>query len=291
MARAPRRTLEFATGRPGNVAPRYIDNHGIAMKAFSYLVVALVIALPGAAAAGQYSDLWFNPQESGWGLNLVQQDETAFATLFVYGPDGRPTWYVASNLQVNAYSNPGGYPLFEGTLYRTQGSWHGGPFNPGDVRVTAVGHMWVEVLAKDRLRLHYGAEGVAAVRELTRQSFAEEPVSTWYTSQFVLRVARADQSPIGTSHFQADVLVHLEDGTGFIRTDDHLGRRCEYRGPYRQAGKLVSISGTFTCTAGDLLAGSFELTDLEVTAHGITGYLRKTGSGVQEFGRFAATRY
>lgn len=261
------------------------------MGTFTRLLAAAAAALALSAQAGQYSDLWFNPQESGWGLNLVQQDETAFATLFVYGPDGRPTWYVASSLQVTAYSNPGGYPLFEGTLYRTQGPWHGGAFNPGDVRVTAVGQMWVEVLAKDRLRLHYNAEGVEAVRSLTRQSFAEEPVSTWYTSQFVLRVTRADQTPIGTSHFQADLLVHFESGNAYIRSDDHLGRRCEYRGPYRQSGKLMALSGVFTCTAGDSLEGSFELTDLEVTAHGITGYLRKTGSGVQESGRFAATRY
>lgn len=261
------------------------------MGMFKRLIAAALAVCALAAQAGQYSDLWFNPQESGWGLNLVQQDETAFATLFVYGPDGRPTWYVASNLQVTAYSSPGGYPLFEGTLYRTQGPWHGGPFNPGDVRVVAVGRMWVEVFAKDRMRLHYEAEGVAMVRELTRQSFAEEPISTWYTSQFVLRVRRADQTPIGTSHFQADLLVHFENGNAFIRSDDPLGRRCEYRGPYRQSGKLMSLSGVFTCTAGDSLEGSFELTDLEVTAHGITGYLRKTGSGVQESGRFAATRY
>lgn len=151
--------------------------------------------------------------------------------------------------------------------------------------------MGVEVLARDRMRLHYNAEGAEAVRDLTRQTLAEEPLSTWYTSQFVLRVARADQTPVGTSHFQAELLVHFENGTGFIRSDDHLGRRCEYRGAYRQSGKLMSLSGVFTCTAGDALEGSFELTDLEVTAHGITGYLRKTGSGVQEAGRFAATRY
>jgi hypothetical protein len=273
------------------ILSRFHDNANKtpAMGMLQRLLASAAAACALAAQAGQYSDLWFNPRESGWGLNLVQQDETAFATLFVYGADGRPTWYVASNLQVTAYA--GAYPLFEGTLYRTHGPWHGGPFNPGEVRVVPVGQMWVEVLAKDRMRLHYNAEGVASVRELTRQTLAEEPISTWYTSQFVLRVARADHTPIGTSHFQADLLVHFEGGNAYIRSDDHLGRRCEYRGPYRQSGKLMSLAGNFTCTAGDALEGSFELTDLEVTAHGITGFLRREGSGVRESGRFAATRF
>ena len=65
------------------------------MKTIASLAAALLAATLGTARAGQYSDLWWNPQESGWGLNLVQQDETAFVTLFVYDAENRPTWYFA----------------------------------------------------------------------------------------------------------------------------------------------------------------------------------------------------
>jgi hypothetical protein len=42
------------------------------------------------------SDIWWVPEESGWGLNLIHQGNTLFGTLFVYGSDGTPRWYSAS---------------------------------------------------------------------------------------------------------------------------------------------------------------------------------------------------
>jgi len=38
------------------------------------------------------------PGEDGWGMNIAQQGDTLFATVFVYGSDRRPTWYVASSI-------------------------------------------------------------------------------------------------------------------------------------------------------------------------------------------------
>ncbi len=41
--------------------------------------------------------LWWNPNESGWGVTLTRQTGTAFAALFTYNSNGFPTWYVASD--------------------------------------------------------------------------------------------------------------------------------------------------------------------------------------------------
>jgi hypothetical protein len=40
-----------------------------------------------------YTALWWNPAENGWGLNITHQGNTLFGTLYTYGPDGTPTWY------------------------------------------------------------------------------------------------------------------------------------------------------------------------------------------------------
>ncbi len=90
--------------------------------------------------------------------------------------------------------------------------------------------------------------------------------------------------------YPGDVLLHLDQGQGYLRVDDHLQRRCEYRGAYSQSGKLVKLSGTFTCSFGDALEGSFELTDLESTQHGMSGYLRTFSARLNEYGPFAAVR-
>ena len=57
--------------------------------------------------------------------------------------------------------------------------------------------------------------------------------------------------------------------------------------PLLLPGKLIRFSGAYTCSSGDTLAGTFEMTDVEVTANGLTGFLRAT-SGTIRIGRFAA---
>ncbi|MGZ5033111.1 MAG: hypothetical protein ACXWAC_07915 [Usitatibacter sp.] len=84
-----------------------------------------------------YTDLWWNPNESGWGLGLTQQYGVMFVTWFVYEGTTRPTWLVASDCVMTA-NNDG----CSGTLYTTDGP--PGPmvsseFDPSVVRTTPVG--------------------------------------------------------------------------------------------------------------------------------------------------------
>src|SRR3954452_7100315 len=64
-------------------------------RALACLVVAMLLAPSGRAFALDYTDLWFNPSEPGWGVNVVQSGDLLFLTFFVYGADRRPTWYAA----------------------------------------------------------------------------------------------------------------------------------------------------------------------------------------------------
>jgi hypothetical protein len=195
---------------------------------------------------------------------------------------------VASGAHVIAYG-AGALPLFSGTLYKTEGSFHGAPYDATAARLTPVGTVQLEALAKDRLRIHYTADGVSAVKEVTRFGFAQPVDLANYVAQFNLRQAR-DGAPFGTLYFQADMLVHFsqETGQGYVRVDDQLGRRCEYRGPYQLTGKLIRFAGEYACSSGDTLAGTFEMSEVEVTANGLTGFLRATSGGHTQFGRFAA---
>jgi len=262
------------------------------MKNIRAWLAAVAAALSLPAAAGQYSDLWYDPQESGWGVNVVQQLETAFVTLFVYGPDGKPTWYVASDARVIAYQSGGGRPIFAGTLYRTEGSYHGGAFDPARFKIVPVGTISLQALDFDRMRVFYTVEGAPeVVKEVVRQTWDIPIVAANYAAQFIMREAQPNQPPYGTRLYQADVLVHLDAGQAFIRVDDHLGIRCEYRGPFTQAGKLARITGEFTCDGGDAPAGTFELSDFEVTDHAVSGYLRTYAAARIAYGRFAAARY
>ena len=71
------------------------------------LIATLAILLCSTAASAittsaDYSDMWWNPNESGWGANMIQQEDVIFVTFFVYDSTGKPTWFVACLL----YTSP-----------------------------------------------------------------------------------------------------------------------------------------------------------------------------------------
>ncbi|MCB1627992.1 MAG: hypothetical protein KDI48_09685 [Xanthomonadales bacterium] len=50
------------------------------------------------ASASNYSDLWWNPTEAGWGLTLSHQGDVIFVLWYTYGEGGRDQWISASTL-------------------------------------------------------------------------------------------------------------------------------------------------------------------------------------------------
>lgn len=260
------------------------------MKTIHRLLAALVAAgsLQAAAAPANYSDLWWNPQESGWGLQIVQQGYTAFATLFVYGPDGKPTWYVASNLE-NFAEDASGNPAFRGALYKTTGPWLGGPFDPSKVAVQGVGDIVIEPRAAGRIYVGYNAEGVHVEKVVERQTFSQPDVGGTFHGSFRLRQAsNAGGAPWGTREFTGEVLAYLDGQNVFLRIEEPRSR-CEFRGTRTPSGRYATLSGQYTCVGGE--AGTFEITDFEVTQHAISGYLRARTGSDHQYGRFAAARF
>jgi hypothetical protein len=63
------------------------------------------------------ADLYFNPEQSGWGFAMHQQYGTVFATWFLYDTDGSPTWLLMPDATV-AGSCAACYPVVSGDVYR-----------------------------------------------------------------------------------------------------------------------------------------------------------------------------
>jgi hypothetical protein len=124
------------------------------------------------AGASQYQDLWWNADESGWGLNLTHQDQTLFGTLFTYDATGRDVWLVMSG---GTRQGDGSY---QGTLYKTSGGpFNASPFTPvGAGDVAAVGTMRIAFTDGDHGTLTYSYSGATVSKAITRQVFSA-PVS------------------------------------------------------------------------------------------------------------------
>jgi len=81
-----------------------------------------------------YTDLWWDPNESGWGLSIYQRpDASLFAAFYTYDEDHRAAFYTVQ----------GGHWIdcatYAARLYRSAGSPAVGPHDPADTRVIDVG--------------------------------------------------------------------------------------------------------------------------------------------------------
>jgi hypothetical protein len=111
-----------------------------------------------------YSDLWWNPNESGWGMAITQQFGNMFLAWYVYDSTGKPLWYVASNCVVTGSS-------CSGALYRTTGPPFGPPLDPLKVNAFQVGSAIVSFVDANNAVLSYTVNGVSATKTITRQIF------------------------------------------------------------------------------------------------------------------------
>ncbi|HEY6828094.1 MAG TPA: hypothetical protein VI259_14640, partial [Gemmatimonadaceae bacterium] len=79
--------------------------------------VAVCMALAAGAArastsSSEITDMWWNPGETGWGLNVILQRDVAFLTFFVYDTTGSPMWFTS-----DAHLATDGTAVWSGQLY------------------------------------------------------------------------------------------------------------------------------------------------------------------------------
>ena len=119
------------------------------------------------ASASNYTDMWWNSAESGWGINVTQQGDVIFATLFTYAPNRQGTWYVLANGPKQADGS------FVGDLYRTTGpAFNAVPFSPTAVNVFKVGTMRLRFTSGTTGTLDYSVDGVPVTKSIIRQEFS-----------------------------------------------------------------------------------------------------------------------
>jgi cytochrome c553 len=119
-----------------------------------------------AIPAFDYTDLWWNPGESGWGLNLIQHaSHVIFAVMYTYESPNRATWFVMPG---GTWSSP---TTFGGGLFRVTGPAFTGAFDPAAVRVRQVGAATLTFTDRDHGTFAFSVDGVPVTKAITRQPF------------------------------------------------------------------------------------------------------------------------
>jgi len=261
-------------------------------RALATLIVALSFAVAASAASfsTDQSDLWWaDPpgSENGWGIQLVQSGSTIFATMFVYGPWGTPTWYVAT------ISPPaGGQFVWSGDLFTTTGSPFGAvPYSPGAFTFRKVGTLTWTPSSVSAGVLTYTVDGVQVTKNLTRQTLVAENISGSYYGGLVYSASGCVPATYNGPYTEFAAVTVAQNGASVTITESiSTGGSCTYSGTYAQTGRLGAINnGSFACTNG--AAGHFSAFEIEVNISGLTGRFVSNNqlcSNVQ--GRFGGLR-
>lgn len=204
---------------------------------------ALFVVMSAAAqAAINYQDMWWNANESGWGVNVAQQNNTMFATWFIYGADGKPLWVVMSNAQ---RSGAGGN-IFTGALYQTTGTpFSVIPFNSQGTSVATVGSATFTFADAKTGTLTYTINGAPVVKQITRQPLSAINLSgTYYGGIF--RTATCTNSGVSNSIYSV-THTPANPSTGTISISEVGGNLCRFTGTLNQSGSVFDGSGTYSC--------------------------------------------
>lgn len=118
-------------------------------------------------AAGQYTGLWWNPNESGWGMSITQHGNMIFAVPYTYDSTGQPTWFAMSSCPILTVGS------CTGDIYEVTGgsspavSWNGA----GKV-VSSVGTGTLTFDDDNHGRFAYILNGVSGSKSIERQYFS-----------------------------------------------------------------------------------------------------------------------
>jgi hypothetical protein len=237
------------------------------------LLRAVLLAASLAASAGasattvsiNYSDMWGTASEPGWGLTISQQANILLGTLFIYDQGELARWYTVTLLPDSI--SPSGSVKYSGTLFETSGPPFSQPFNPALVEFRSVGQLSIEFGDASHALLNYTIDGAGAVKQVTRFTFAANPIVGSYLG--------------ATSDITFDCTDPARNGlvtndTGlFTITQDASGVTMKFPtctvtdGVYAQSGQISSVDAIYNCPGGAV--GEIKFNVLQSEQGGIVG--------------------
>ncbi len=119
----------------------------------------------GYRDGSNYRGLWWNANESGWGLTMQHYYNSLFVAWFTYNPDGSQVWVTFQGDWTSATT-------YEGKLYQVkQAGWNPASFNPNATNVTEVGTAKLTFTDVNRATFDYAMKGVTGKKLIEKFEF------------------------------------------------------------------------------------------------------------------------
>ncbi len=220
-------------------------------KLSSALLLACTMMIANVAPATtfsvNYSDLWWDAAEPGWGVNLSQQADVILGTIFVYGEGERAAWYSTTlNYQSTGVD---GALTFKGDLFLTSGSPAGTPWDSARLKYRQVGTATLTFGDGTHALLVYTVDGTPVSKQISRQTLRAESLAGVYiggTTDITFNCSPPSRNNLLTTDPGQLTITQIGDNVTI------LAPTCTYTGKYVQHGQLGEVAGSYTCTNGAL---------------------------------------
>jgi hypothetical protein len=226
------------TGRQGARAGRLI--------ALGFASLAMIGSAVATSANTDITDIWWNKNKSGNGVQIVNTGTFAFATGYLYGQNLQPFWFSA---ELELGSGPG--VVFSGPVYVTSGPYYGGPYDPATVTFRQAGTMTFVLLAVSSAELTYTIDGVTVTEPVERQPLTLDFHGGLYTGVHTVTTSGCFDPG------QNNVSVTTAVDVGIVQNESEMtltrtvgGNTCTYEGTYSQLGRMGTLTATYSCTGG-----------------------------------------
>jgi len=235
------------------------------------------------ASALEFTDVYVAPGEEGWGVLLVQSDTFQFLAIFIYGQDGKPTWYTAY-LTLDAAGN------YTGTLYASTGPYYGAPWDPTAQHNVQVGTASFVPSDIYDATLTYALTGGPTIIKLIRR-FPLTPyvLSGIYSGSMAGSITGCQDPTKNDTAFRARYALAVAQAGDTAATltftfvdPNHNGIVCTASGPLTHLGRLYQLNGQLSCTGPGQSGVSAPVTidSFHPTGQGIEGHVTgSAGSG------------
>lgn len=247
---------------------------------------------PATNVTTDVTDIWWPTSEAGWGIQLVQNADIVFATLYVYGTENQPLFFVAA-----LENPPGSTGTWTGTLYVSHGAWFGTAWSPALAGEVPVGTMTFALTGIGTGTLDYTVGATSVHKTIDRQALKLEDNSdtyrithTWATSGTGCTAADAFAPASGPATGQLQI-VNVDADTAVVNWQPKLTpvEFCSASMSYTQLGRFGQYQGTLNCPAR---SGTFTLFEIANRVKGLSGrYTIDWTYGCRHQGRFGGVSH
>ncbi len=264
-----------------------MENHRRLGRLYVFLLAAFLI-IGGASADSakpDVTDIWWNPAESGWGLQMVNTGAFVFATVYVYGANGNPTWLTGQLSKTDTAA----MATFTGPLYVTTGPYYGSAFNLNAVSRRQAGTMTFVLTDFNAGQLSYSVDGVVVDKGVERLPLTLDDYSGTHdsiVSAFIAKCFDPSANNFGTESISVDV-THGASAMSQRWTFGSV--TCVHNGTYSQAGRMGTFSSNWICDNGH--SGTMEMGGMTKGPHGFMAEVVAANNyGCLAGGQFAGLR-